>query len=285
MSAPAPGCTVGGVSDDGVLASLWRAAAERLRIVLGREPPDSWYARVHAKVVRDACRLAWRGRTDWLRAVRARRETPGLDERVVELPWVYARLTGGGRLLDVGSTLNSAFHIELLRARFAALTYLNPYRDDGYRSPVREVSYLTRDARDPGLAPGSFGQVTCISTLEHVGCDNSRYGAAARARPSAEETRAARQAAMRALRPLVAPGGAMLMTVPYGRYEDHGWFVQLDAAALEEAVAGFAPRDAESCYFLFDTGWRPARSEECVGVGYGERTRGASAVACVWLRV
>ncbi len=277
------GCSVDGVSADGMLGPLRKAVAERLRIVLGREPPDSRYARVHAAVVREACGMALRGRSDWLRSVAACREIPGLDERVVELPWVYAHLSGGRRLLDVGCTLNTAYHVERLRSRFVSITYLNPYPDDGYRSPAQSVRYVTRDARDPGLAPGSFDLVTCLSTLEHVGCDNTRYGAPAQVPASAEQTRAARREVMRALRPLVAGGGALLLTVPFGRYEDHGWFVQLDAAALDDAIGAFAPLRVEASYHLYDAGWRRARSEECCGVGYGERTRGASAVACIEL--
>ncbi|MDP3775470.1 MAG: hypothetical protein Q8Q85_14520 [Gemmatimonadales bacterium] len=262
------------------------AVLDWLRILVGREPPDTRYARLHRRMVRKACRLALRGEADWLSAV-AVRGAPELDERVVELPWVYGKLAKrpGGRLLDVGSTLNTPFHIEQLRGRFAEIAFLNPYPDDGYRSAVPGVSYVPRDARDPGLLAASFGQVTCISTLEHVGCDNTLYGALPQPAAGAAETNEARAAAMRALRTLVAPGGSLLLTVPYGRYEDHGWFVQLDAPSLDEAIEAFAPLASDVTYFLHDARWRRARADECAAARYGERTRGGSAVACVELRV
>ncbi len=278
------GDTVGGVAGAHLLRSWGRAVLDRLRIATGRETADARYARLHARTVRRVCGYAARGRTDWLRAIPVWRDVPGLDERVVELPWAYERLAGRGCMLDVGSTLNTPFHIEWLRSRFAAITFLNPYRDDGYRSGASGVSYVTRDARHPGLPPSSFERITCISVLEHVGSDNTLYGAPPQPPASPAETRAARAAVMRALRPLVAPGGSLLVTVPYGRYEDHGWFVQLDAHELDDAVATFAPSSLETAYFLHETGWRAGRADECAGLRYGERTRGASAVACLELR-
>lgn len=280
------GRTVGGASGESALGAFARAILDRLRIAVGAEPPEARYARLHGRAVRNGCRLALRGEADWLRAV-AVRGVPGLDERVVELPWVYGKLAKRreGRLLDVGSTLNTPFHIEQLHGRFPEITFLNPYPDDGYRSAMGGVSYVSRDARDPGLPAASFGQVTCISTLEHVGCDNTLYGGPPQRPASATETSEARAAAMRALRTLVAPGGSLLITVPYGRYEDHGWFVQLDAAKLDEAVGAFAPDTWEVVYFLYDARWRPARADECAGARYGDGTRGARAVACVELRV
>jgi len=267
------------------LVAWGRAALDRVRIVVGREPPDTQYARLHGRAVRKACRRAARGDSLWLRAVPAWRGVPGLDERVVELPWVYERLARGGRLLDVGSTLNSEWHIEHLCARFTEITFLNPYRDDGYRSSVAGVSYVERDAREPDLPERAFARITCISTLEHIGCDNTLYGGPTRTEPGLEGPRQARAAAMRALRPLVAPGGALLLTVPYGHLEDHGWFVQLDAHELEDAISAFAPAAMEAAYFLFDRGWRAARPADCADARYGERTRGSSAAACVALRV
>jgi len=281
---PARADGVGGAAGAGALRRLGRAALDRLRILTGREPPDSRYARLHARAVRRSCARALRGRRDWLLAVAGPDDCPAFDERVVELPWVYGHLGRAGRLLDVGSTLNAAPHIRLLRSRFEEVTFLNPYRDDGFRSPAAGVAYVTRDARDPGLAPGSFERITCISTLEHVGCDNTRYGGPART-GEAQDLARARADALRALRRLLAPGGTLLLTVPYGRLEDHGWFIQLDAGALAEAVAAFAPAVAETAFFRFEGGWQPASAAQCGDARYGDRTRGASAVACAALGV
>jgi len=284
VSAPEP-AREGMAGGEGPLRRVGRAVLDGTRILAGREPPESRYARLRARAVRRACRRAWKRRGDWLRPGAERAGAPPLDERVVELPWVYARLAAGpaGGLLDVGSTLNSAFHIRLLGSRFAALTFLNPYRDDGYRSAAPRVAYLVRDARAPGLPPGSVARITCISTLEHIGCDNTLYGGPAREAGGVAAGRA-RADAMRALRALLAPGGSLLLTVPYGLLEDRGWFVQLDRRSLDEAVAAFSPAGLEAAYFLFEAGWRAAGEAECASARYGERTPGASAVACLELR-
>jgi len=200
----------------------------------------------------------------------------GIDERVVEYPWMFARLGNGATLLDVGSTLNHEPVIALVMSRYRRLVHLNPYRDDDHRSAAAGVRYVRADARRPALR-GPFTMVTCLSTLEHVGCDNTRYGGA----PAEADGGLARAAAMRAIRSLLAPGGRLLLTVPFGRAENHGWFVQLDRAMLDDAIAAFNPAASTVTFFLHAEGWRQAGADECAAARYG--TRGSGAVACAEL--
>lgn len=206
---------------------------------------------------------------------------PGMDERVVEYPWVYARLGSGARLLDVGSTLNAEFHVGLLRQRYAEVVFLNPFRDDGYRASDDGITYVVSDIRSHSLEPGSFDLVTCLSTLEHVACDNSRYGGTASRAATREEARAERARAMREMRRLLRPGGRLLLTVPFGRYEDHGWFVQLDAAELEDAIRAFGMGRVDRQAYRLDGSWRVAEAAECADLRYGAPA--AAAVACAEL--
>lgn len=205
----------------------------------------------------------------------------GLDERVVELPWIVAHLGRCGRLLDVGSALNSPLLVRLLLPRCREVVFLNPFPDDGYRAADGGVSYVSCDVRSSWLAAGSFDLVTCISTLEHIGCDNARYGATAGREP---DPAAARVEAMHAMRALCADGARMLLTVPVGNFEDHGWFVQFDQSLLEAAIKAFNPSAVRVEWFVHDGAWRAASPTECTGIRYASRTRGAGAVACVELQ-
>jgi len=90
--------------------------------------------------------------------------------------------------------------------------------------------------------------------------------------------------ALAELRRVLAPGGRVLLSVPTGAEEDHGWFVQLPVAMWRElfADAGFEVAEDET-YELVAEGWRSSRNE-AAGLRYGERGPAASAVYCVELR-
>lgn len=229
------------------------------------------YSREREALIARASALAAAG-SPWLEAHHGR----GLDERCVEYPWMFARLGRGATLLDVGSTLNHEPIIASVTARYRRLVHLNPFRDDSHRSGAAGVRYVRADVRRPALR-GGFELVTCLSTLEHVGCDNTRYGGA----PAESNGEAARAGAMKAMRSLLAPGGRLLLTVPFGRDEHHGWFVQLDATMLEAAITAFSPAGATRSFYLHHDGWREATAAECADARYG--SRGAGAVACVEL--
>ena len=243
-----------------------------LRLLLPSVRAERAYSARRSALIERACARALAGRP-WLED----RHGAGFDERVVEYPWVMQRLGAGALLLDAGSTLNHGAMHPLVLSRYATVLHLNPYSDDGYRSDDAHVRYVRADVRAPGLR-GGLSLITCISVLEHVGKDNSRYGA------TSGDGAATRGAPARALRALLAPGGRLLLTVPYGRAEDHGWFAQLDARALDEAIAEFGPAGVVVSYFHHRDGWREASAGECADARYGATgNRGASAVACAEL--
>jgi SAM-dependent methyltransferase len=143
----------------------------------------------------------------------------GLNERVVEYPWLFAQDLSGS-VLDAGSALNHGPLLDRLLPRIDRLhvVTLAPER----RSfPDRGVSYLYEDIRSLPYRDRVFDHVVCLSTLEHVGMDNSGYagGAGKAADPQAEAGRAVDEL-LRVLR----PGGTLFVSVPYGRPDDHGWF-------------------------------------------------------------
>ena len=120
---------------------------------------------------------------------------------------------------------------------------------------------------------GSFDLVLCVSTLEHVGRDNRVYGAADEADPDGIAD------ALEELRRVV--GGRLVVTVPCGTPEDHGWFVQLEPDAWNDAFleADFSVLE-EEIYALGPGGWRAAPDFDPTGVRYGDH---ASAVLCATL--
>ncbi len=67
----------------------------------------------------------------------------------------------------------------------------------------------------------------------------------------------------------LAPGGRLLLTVPFGRFEDHGWLVNYDAARLDALVAASGLRVATARYYEQRGGWVPCEPSEVARRGYG----------------
>jgi SAM-dependent methyltransferase len=231
----------------------------------GRVPWSEGYKPYRAdllrRVVRDEALLA---------TFRAGRPLPpgfgvGIDERVVEYPWVVSRLPAGpGRLLDAGSALNHAYLLDHPRLAEKSVVIVTLAPEHLERRP--NVSYLFGDLRDLILRDGAFETVVCISTLEHVGLDNARlYGAGERYREDrAEDWRAA----LRELRRVLAPGGRLLLTVPFGRAERFEWMQQFDAAGLERIVETVGAEPARTFFRHTPSGWAISDAADCADCAY-----------------
>jgi SAM-dependent methyltransferase len=211
-------------------------------------------------------------RIRWLQA------PPGTDERVIEIPWVLSRLRSAGRVLEVGYAFaETAYLGGLLRSGVELV---------GVDLATREVDGMeavAADVRDLPFDDDSFDQVLLVSTLEHVGADNTVYGLDVEG--GGGDGGDARLAALRELGRVLRGDGSLLVTVPLGEPSDHGWFRQDDEngwAGLY-AQAGFFLEESEA-YELTPEGWRAAPAFEPEGVRYGERGPAASAVLCAELR-
>jgi O-antigen chain-terminating methyltransferase len=134
------------------------------------------------------------------------------------------------------------------------------------------------DVRALPFPSASFELVICVSTLEHVGRDNRVYGLAD------ERSESGIVEALVELGRVLVPGGRILITVPCGEVEDHGWFVQLREEDWRKvfAEAGLVVREDET-YVLSEQGWSLTRSLPPTGIKYGARGPGASAVFCAEL--
>ena len=95
-----------------------------------------------------------------------------LDERVIELPWAFSRLSNGEDwLLDAGSALNFPYlmdHEVLGRKRIVIYTLS---AEDVVKQS--NISYVYGDLRNTLFRDECFDEIVCISTLEHVGMDNT----------------------------------------------------------------------------------------------------------------
>jgi SAM-dependent methyltransferase len=196
---------------------------------------------------------------------------PGTDERLIEIPWALARVRPGDRVLDVGTANAEPAYVAALLSRGAA--ELNSV--DLADADIPGIRTVVADARDLPFEDGVFDLALCISTLEHVGRDNRVYGAGQETDPEGIAD------ALEEFRRVLADDGRLVVTVPCGEPEDHGWFVQLEPAGWNDAFleAGFSVVE-EEIYALGPDGWRAVPDFEPAGVRYGDS---ASAVLCAIL--
>lgn len=177
-----------------------------------------------------------------------------LDERVIEYPWVFSRLpSGSGRLLDAGSVLNHRFLLgrAALRDKQVFISTLAP---ETVSYPQLRVSYVYEDMRDSCFRNAYFDWIVCLSTLEHVGMDNTMLYAS---NPEHRESdRTAYLGALEELRRLLRPQGKLYLSVPFGRAANHGWFQVFDAAMVDAAISAFAPASVlERVFHYRPAGW------------------------------
>ncbi|MGH3131656.1 MAG: class I SAM-dependent methyltransferase [Gaiellaceae bacterium] len=185
------------------------------------------------------------------------RGPPACDERVIEIPWTLSRYRGEPRVLDLGYA-----HAE--PAYLAALTAAVPDEVTGVdlvEADVPGIRPVVADLRSLPFDEESFDVAFCISTLEHVGYDNTRYGV------KGGRVEGGMEAALAELLRVLGDSGRLLLTVPCGPEQDFGWYVRLPAERWRRLFegCGFAIIEDE-VYGRTDEGWQTMREAE-VGEG------------------
>ncbi|MFL6520951.1 MAG: hypothetical protein ACJ8NS_12070 [Chthoniobacterales bacterium] len=205
----------------------------------------------------------------------------GKTERAVEIPWVLSRYNGEQKVLEVGCsfTCENPEYIE-------GLTALNIPELHGIDISAVEAPHFikkTADIRDSGYENGFFDLVLCVSTIEHVGRDNAKHY-----KPVAEMPRDSESGlepdvkAMVEMFRILKQGGRLLVTVPFGKFVDYGWFINYDLERVNEWFRHIAPERVHREYFKYTSlGWVPCSPDALTETAYGDNSAPAAAgLAC-----
>ena len=188
-----------------------------------------------------------------------------LCERCVEYPWcIYNIRPEDLAILDAGSTLNHEFMVThpALADKNLTITTLSPEPQCHWK---RGISYVFGDLRNLIFRDECFDLVVCISTLEHVGMDNSLFDAHGVVVPD----RNSHLDAIRELRRVLRPGGRLLLTVPYGRDPMIPETLVFSAPMIDRVIATFRPVEIQCNYYKYSAaGWRAATAGECETAEY-----------------
>lgn len=185
-----------------------------------------------------------------------------LDARLIEIPWVLSRVRklDSGRFLDAGSAFNYDFVLTApaLKEKQTTIVTLAP---EGQAFWQLGVSYVFGDLRDLDFRDERFDAVACISTIEHIGMDNTMYAEGQMAQRSDPSEFVL---AVKELKRVLKSGGSLYISFPFGRYENHGWFQQFDAELVDTLINAFAPSQfKERIYQYHPDGWQLSNREAC----------------------
>jgi SAM-dependent methyltransferase len=192
------------------------------------------------------------------------------DERAIEIPWTLARYSGEQRVLDIGTANAEPAYVEGLRELGAP---------ELVTVDLVEPADVVADVRTLPFEEGRFDVAFCVSTLEHIGLDNSVYGI------DATRDEHGQEAALRELHRVLARDGRLLVTVPTGERDDQGWQLQRPPREWIELFerSGFLVFEDE-LYLHTEDGWRTATLAETETARYREPGPGAGAVLLAELR-
>lgn len=205
-----------------------------------------------------------------------------MPERVVEILSARLSYRPGLRILDVAHANAMKCHLNMLQTlpqprHLTGIDIANPTYD--MRS-LYECSIIG-DITNSSFPDGAFDLIWCISALEHFGMDNSGYTDNFR-----RENDMDMQAINEMLR-LLAEGGGLLITVPYGKYEDHGWLRNYDKDHWQRLLdVARTKAKVQEWYFrhTYGEGWSIVKPEELRYVGYYDQANwGAGGLAVAYI--
>jgi len=199
----------------------------------------------------------------------------GDTERCIEIPWAVSCYRGEKTVLDVGyANAEERYLKELLSLKIPHLYGLDMVKKD-----IQGMTSIVGDVRKTNFPDDYFDLISCISTIEHIGRDNTVY-----CDGRAKDDDKGDLHAMKELCRITKAGGKIVVTAPYGEFHDYGWFINYDEARwkrLKEASGCCLLREN---FYIYNGGWRKTEKGRLKGILYRDNNAPAAAgLACALL--
>jgi SAM-dependent methyltransferase len=189
-----------------------------------------------------------------------------LDERIVEYPWIFANLKKDKTIfLDAGSTFNFDYLLnhELIENKDKSFYTFYP-EDKSFNH--KRISYVYGDLRDLPFRDNFFEEIVCQSTIEHIDMDNSMYGYDLKSTLNLDTNKSYEYLkVIDELLRVIKTDGQLLLTFPYGKFENHGFFQQFDdemVVRITDKMKDLGSYELTFFKYLPD-GWIVASQEQC----------------------
>lgn len=205
-----------------------------------------------------------------------------LPERVVEIFLAMRTYHSGDKVLDVAHANAMVCHLKMIKS------LPEPRHLDGidiaqpkFDTKLLYENSFVGDITKTKFKNYSYDLIWCISALEHFGMDNTNYT------QNFSRGNDTDILAIKEMLRLLKIGGTLLITVPYGKYEDHGWFKNYDDFHWR-ALLNLASKQAlvKELYFghTYGDGWKEVSPNELVNVGYyNQANSGSGALAAAYI--
>lgn len=133
---------------------------------------------------------------------------------------------------------------------------------EDFKAREERFIYTCQDLRKLSYPDGFFDAVVSISTLEHIGMDNTLlYTSAMEKR---ENVPLAYLDAVKEMRRVLKESCSFYATVPFGKYKNYGWFQVFDDKMIRNLVDVFSPSSVSEVYFKYENDqWNFSNTEEC----------------------
>lgn len=205
-----------------------------------------------------------------------------LPERVIEILLAKLSYREDARVLDLGYANATASHLKMIQTLGQKTNIFGAdiARPNFDTTPYYRSSIIADSVHLP-FSDKSFDLIWCISTMEHFGMDNSAYT------ETYEIAQYQDTPALLEMVRLLALGGSILLTVPYGAFEDRGWMRNYDQVSWKKLLAHITPdTETKEWYFrhTYGRGWTEVAPEELQYTGYyDQRNAGAAGLAVAYI--
>ena len=191
----------------------------------------------------------------------------GLDERIIEYPWFLSQVENANknnlRYLDAGPVMNHEFIVNRAR-KLASNVHFTTLSHEENCFHHLDISYLFADLINLPIKDNFYDLISCISTLEHVGCDNVCYGSNTSSFKENQKNFHYLEGAKELLR-VLKPGGSLYITVPFGKYMHLGMIQQFDQEMIERLTGLFDVEQLGIDYYRYDSeGWQKSNQKKCL---------------------
>jgi SAM-dependent methyltransferase len=204
------------------------------------------------------------------------------DERVIEIPWALSLYSNEQVVLEIGvANITKEYENALIQLPIKELHGIDITEKNTENEPINKKFIFTKaDIRKTPYKSNYFDLIFCISTIEHIGRDNDIYlkGESTLSNNADFET-------IIELTRILKKGGRLIITVPFGKYHNYGWFIHYDDKRLVQLIKKSELKIIYVSYYKYNQGWHECKKEDLANTLYKDNSSpAAGGLSCICLQ-